>query len=88
VYVIGSFLGESLAEPTVKVGVDGAWVGANKGDSYVFTSVAPGEHHMCVNWQSGILTPSGLFAMANFTAETGKTYYFRARTFSETKSQP
>jgi hypothetical protein len=84
VYVIGSFLGESLVDPTVKVGVDGAWVGANRGDSYIFTSVEPGEHHICVNWQSGIMTPSGLFALANFTAEAGKTYYFRARTF-ETK---
>lgn len=81
VYVIGSFLGESLAEPTVKVGMDGAWLGATRGNSYIFTSVEPGEHHICVNWQSRIVTPSDLFALANFSAEAGKTYYFRARAF-------
>jgi hypothetical protein len=88
VYVIGSFVGHSPAKPTVKVGVDGGWVGAIRGNSYIFTSVQPGEHHICVNWQSGLVTPSGLFAMANFTAEAGKTYYFRARTFAETNSAP
>jgi hypothetical protein len=82
VYVIGSFVGDSPSEPTVKVGVDGAWVGAIRGKSYIFVSVQPGDHHICVNWQSGILTPSGLFALASFTAEAGKTYYFRARTLN------
>jgi hypothetical protein len=82
VYVVGSFVGESAAYPTVKAGVDGAWAGAIRGNSYIFVSVPLGEHHICVNWQSGFLTPSGLFALANFTAEAGKTYYFRARTFN------
>ena len=82
-YVIGSFVGESTAQPIVKVGVDGAWAGAVRGNSYIFISVEPGDHHICVNWQSGFLTPTGLFALANFTAEAGKTYYFRARTLNE-----
>jgi hypothetical protein len=86
VYVIGSPIGVYNAKPTVKVGVDGAWAGAIRGASYIFTSVQPGEHHICVNWQSGLVTPSGLFALANFTAEAGKTYYFRARTFADNRT--
>ena len=39
--------------PTMRVGLDGAWVGANKGKSYFFFSVDPGDHQVCTNWQSG-----------------------------------
>ncbi len=64
-----------------KVGVDGAWVGANQGSSYFFFPVDPGERHLCVNWQSRLGWRSKAFAMANFDAEVGKTYYFRVRIF-------
>lgn len=84
IYLVGSFVaGGSPAKPLVKVGVDGSWVGAIRGKSYLFFSVEPGDHHICANWQSGLLTPSRLFALASFTAEAGKTYYFRARTINE-----
>src|ERR1700680_1824617 len=33
--------------PTMRVGIDGAWVGANKGKSYFFFSVDPGDHQLC-----------------------------------------
>lgn len=82
IYVIGSFIGNSEAKSTVRVGVDGAWVSAIHGDSYTFFSVPPGDLHLCVNWQSGFLTPSGLFALAHLKAEAGKTYYFRVRTYN------
>jgi hypothetical protein len=62
-----------------KAGLDGSWVGANQGSSYFFFAVAPGEHHLCVNWQSVLDVRSRAFAMLNFTAEEGKTYYFRER---------
>jgi hypothetical protein len=61
------------------VGLDGAWVGANQGSSYFFFTAEPGEHHLCVNWQSWIGFKSRAFAMANFTAEPGGVYYFRSR---------
>ncbi|HLW84360.1 MAG TPA: DUF2846 domain-containing protein [Candidatus Sulfotelmatobacter sp.] len=64
-----------------KVGMDGAWVGANQGSSYFFFSAEPGEHHLCVNWQSRLEERSRAFAMANFVAEAGKVYYFRIRIF-------
>lgn len=64
-----------------KLGLDGNWVGANNGDSYFYFSTEPGEHHLCLNWQSHFGWRSKAFAMANFTAEAGRVYYFRARIF-------
>jgi hypothetical protein len=64
-----------------KAGLDGAWIGANQGSSYFFFSTEPGEHHLCLNWQSRLDWVSRMFAFANFTAEPGKVYYFRARIF-------
>jgi|HubBroStandDraft_1064217.scaffolds.fasta_scaffold00375_22 hypothetical protein len=62
-----------------KVGLDGTWIGANQGSSYFFFTAEPGEHHLCVNWQSRLGIKSRAFAMANFTAEAGRVYYFRSR---------
>ena len=40
---------------TWRVGLDGAWVAALKRHSpYTTFSVTPGEHHLCVNWQSSL----------------------------------
>jgi hypothetical protein len=38
--------------PTIRIGLDGAWMGATRANSYVAFSVDPGEHHLCTNWQS------------------------------------
>jgi hypothetical protein len=64
----------------MKIGLDGTWVGAYKQNSYFAVSVDPGEHHVCANVQSkaGI---GRLLALAHFTAEPGKIYYFRTRFF-------
>lgn len=59
--------------PTSRVGLDGTWVGANYGNSHLFFSVGPGEHHLCTDWTSKRVS------LAKFTAELGKVYYFRAR---------
>jgi hypothetical protein len=61
---------------TTKIGIDGAWVGANKNSSYFAASVEPGEHHVCANVQSFRGHPVEL---AHFTAEAGQVYYFNAR---------
>lgn len=65
----------------IRIGVDGAWIGASRGDSYLFFSTMPGEHHLCANWQSSLPERARAFSMAGFTAEAGKVYYFRARLF-------
>lgn len=64
----------------MKIGLEGAWVGAYKQNSYFTVSVDPGEHHVCANVQSK--SSFGLLlALAHFTAEPGKIYYFRTRFF-------
>ena len=87
VYVIEVFNDKYEQEgqgPTVRVGLDGAWVGATKGDSYFSFSVTAGEHHLCAEWQSRFKRLSKNVALASFAAEEGKTYYFRARITEQT----
>ncbi|MGO8987005.1 MAG: hypothetical protein ACLPHI_07285 [Terriglobales bacterium] len=62
-----------------KVALDGAWLGANQGSSYLFFNAEPGERHLCVNWQSRLKMRSRIFGLANFNAEAGHVYYFRVR---------
>jgi len=64
-----------------RLGLDGNWVGANQGSSYFFFWTEPGEHHLCLNWQSRVEELSRAIALADFVAEAGKVYYFRARVF-------
>lgn len=61
---------------TARIGMDGAWVGANRGHSYFSVPVEPGEHHVCVKMD--ILTDHPV-ELLHFTAEAGQIYYFRAR---------
>jgi hypothetical protein len=68
-----------ISRPTLRIGVDGKWVGADKGNSYISFSVEPGEHHLCANWQSRWKRFSNEEAFNGFTAEPGRIYYFRAR---------
>jgi hypothetical protein len=63
---------------TIRIGLDGVWVGAYKHNSYFTVSVGPGEHHVCANVQSN--SSAGLnLALAHFTAEPGQVYYFRTQ---------
>jgi hypothetical protein len=63
--------------PTVKIGMDGAWIGANHGNSYFSVSAEPGEHHLCVSLQSSFVAQR--VELAHFTAEAEKVYYYRTR---------
>jgi hypothetical protein len=67
----------TVGYPTVKIGIDGAWVGANHGNSYFSVSVEPGEHHVCATLQSSLVAQR--VELAHFTAEAGKVYYYRTR---------
>lgn len=67
----------SLGYPTVKLAMDGAWVGANLGNSYFSVSVEPGDHHVCVTLQSSLVDQR--MELAHFTAEAEKVYYYRTR---------
>jgi hypothetical protein len=80
VYVVEEQKFRAFDDVTARVGLDGAWVGANRGNSYLFFSVEAGEHHLCTDWISDWLPGGRLVSLANFTAESGRVYYFRART--------
>jgi hypothetical protein len=63
---------------TIRYGLDGAWAGANKNNSYFTVLVDPGVHHLCASWQSALPSLKKSIDTASFTAEPGKTYYFAA----------
>lgn len=67
-----------LGNPTIRVGLDGTWMGATRANSYISFLVEPGDHHLCTNWQSHLKRLSREAAFTGFTAEAGKTYYFSA----------
>jgi hypothetical protein len=73
------FFVDFVTAPTMRVGVDGNWVGANNGKSYFFFQVSPGEHNLCTEWQSGTFKKSSerVGEAIHLTAESGKTYYIR-----------
>jgi hypothetical protein len=81
VYVVEVFdkAANQISKPTLRVGLDGKWVGADKSDSYISFVVDPGEHHLCTRWQSSWKRFSDKAAFASLTADPGKVYYFRAR---------
>ena len=64
------------AEPMM-LGIDGAWAGANHGNSYFSISVDPGIHHICAALR--YYREAKLVAVAQLQAEAGKTYFYRTR---------
>ena len=44
---IGCFSAGVSCNDVTRFGVDGAWVGATKGNSYLTISLEPGVHHLC-----------------------------------------
>jgi len=71
---------KSSPKPTTRAGVDGKWVGATHGNSYLYFSVDPGVHHLCASWQFGVILGQGhMTAAAHFTAEAGGVYYFEVK---------
>lgn len=84
VYVIGAawadYAAVHVGTPPTRFGIDGAWVGANGYRSYFFFPVEPGDHRLCTSAQSKFkrVTKSSI-AATSFTAEAGKTYYFRTK---------
>lgn len=65
-------------QAVIRYGMDGVWVGANKGDSYFTVSANPGIHHLCAGWQSISGKLEKNIGVLSFTAESGKVYYFEA----------
>jgi hypothetical protein len=87
VYVVEELFrpADELITPTVRVGVDGSWVGANYGTSYLFFSVEPGEHHLCADWQSAPRWIGEKVSLTSIKVEADRTYYVRARVLDQGK---
>jgi hypothetical protein len=77
IHEAGTSSAHPLGYPTLKVGIDGAWVGANRGDSWFAVPVEPGEHHVCAILQSTVVNQR--LELAHLQAEAGKAYYYRTR---------
>jgi hypothetical protein len=80
IYVVEDQKYKAVRDVTIRIGLDGEWVGATRGNSYLFFPVEPGEHHLCADWTSDFLPSDRLVSLFGLTVESGKTYYFRART--------
>ncbi len=79
VYVIQNLrAGCFMCDTTTRIGLDGAWVGATRGNSYFSFSLEPGEHHLCADLQF-VAAGSETTALASLNADSGTTYFFRAR---------
>ena len=71
---------DSRPRPTSRIGVDGKWIGATRSNSYLRAALDPGERHLCASWQGFVGFHMGIkMAALHFTAEPGKTYYFRVK---------
>jgi hypothetical protein len=64
---------------TIRLGLDGSWIGATSSQSYLFFPVSPGDHRVCANWQSSLESRSKLGSALSFTAEAGRIYFFRVK---------
>jgi hypothetical protein len=85
VYVIGDsaadHVGVHIGTPPTRFGVDGTWVGANGYRTYFFFPVDPGDHRLCTEEQTIVKRVNkSSTAATSFTAEAGKSYYFKTKT--------
>jgi len=70
----------------IRFAVDGTWVGADKGNSYLTTEVSPGPHHLCAAPQSTVESEAKQVSTGDFYAVAGGVYYYLADVRSTTKS--
>lgn len=71
--------GEGGGVPLSRFAVDGDWVGAATGKSYMVVAVAPGAHTLCASRQSSARAEKDNAGTARVDAVAGKTYYFEFR---------
>jgi hypothetical protein len=71
-----SVSGSFGSAPTVRFGVDGSWVGANRGASSFAVSISPGEHHLCAVRQSSAISEKVNVGEVTLTAQAGSVYYY------------
>ena len=67
---------EFSSDPILRLAVDGTWVGAVKGNSYIAIPVSPGSHNLCVSRQSKYDDEKANLSTAPLNAQAGSVYYF------------
>ncbi|MGB7280748.1 MAG: hypothetical protein WBE13_00695 [Candidatus Acidiferrum sp.] len=77
-----------LGDITVKVGVDGAWIGATRYQSYFFFPVSVGDHRLCAGWQSKLQKFEKIRTAASFSAGAEEVHYFRVVSDLRNNRQP
>ena len=88
VYFIGrgeSAAGSGIIGP-VRVGMDGDWVGAVKGRSYLAVAAPPGVHHFCAEWP-GNRGINGV-ALNLLDLKPGQAYYLVVNSLSDPATPP
>lgn len=70
IYVVQETVGST------RFGADGKWLGALKAGTYFFSSIDPGERHLCAISRIGLWNHVSL---QDVKAEAGKAYYFAVR---------
>jgi hypothetical protein len=73
---------------TIRIGLDGQWVGANHGNTYFSLLVDPGVHSLCANWQSSIGRYSKQAAAVSLTPEAGQTYFLLTKVDERSHDNP
>jgi hypothetical protein len=73
---VESVQGPFFSAPVARFGLDGAWVGADRGLSYFAVSVDPGEHHLCASWQASTKEDKENVGVATLNAVAGQTYFY------------
>ncbi len=67
--------------PTVRMGMDGQWMGALRGNDFITFTVPPGEHHLCVQFQNpgnaGTSSTLPMAFLSGMKADARQTYYFQ-----------
>jgi hypothetical protein len=67
---------EFASDPILRLAVDGTWVGAVKGNSYIAIAVSPGSHNLCVSRQSKYDDEKSNLSTAPLNAQAGSVYYY------------
>ena len=85
IYVFQEFPNTSSAPSLImKVGLDGAWIGANQKRSYFAFKVEPGVHHICVSGQWPFWSPVSL---ARVVAKPDGIYYYGSQFFCNSSGE-
>ena len=65
--------------PTVRMGIDGQWMGALRGNDFITFTAPPGEHHLCVQFQNpgnaGTSSTLPMAFLSDMNADAGQIYY-------------